>query len=221
MPRTKHPEETRRKIIDAAQTLFLQKGYEQTTILDIVAELEGLTRGAFYHHFKSKEEVMDAIMDAGNERRNPFPAVAREKNLTGLEKVKRLMIVSATSNMDTPEHRDMAKMALSLLDNPRFLAEQVKSNKDTAKDLALVIQQGMDDGSIRQGNALLLAELFMLIFNFWFFPQIYPFTPQEAEDKMAIAKQIFDSLGMPIIDDEIIATLDKLATQLDWENQSS
>ena len=55
MPRNKYPEETVQKILDVSMKLFLEKGYEETTILDIVGELGGLTRGAFYHHFKSKE----------------------------------------------------------------------------------------------------------------------------------------------------------------------
>ena len=54
MARNKDPEITVEKILDAAQRLFLEKGYENTTIQDIVGELGGLTKGAVYHHFKSK-----------------------------------------------------------------------------------------------------------------------------------------------------------------------
>ena len=61
MARNKYPEVTQEKILDAAKRLFLTKGYENTTIQDIVAELGGLTKGAVYHHFKSKEDIIDAI----------------------------------------------------------------------------------------------------------------------------------------------------------------
>ena len=57
MPRNKYPEETVQKILDVSLKLFLEKGYEETTVLDIVDNLEGLTRGAFYHHFKSNTVV--------------------------------------------------------------------------------------------------------------------------------------------------------------------
>ena len=57
MSRNKYPEETEQIILDAALKLFIENGYEQTTILDIVDKMGGLTRGAFYHHFKTKEEV--------------------------------------------------------------------------------------------------------------------------------------------------------------------
>ena len=46
MARNKYPEVTVEKILDAAQRLFLEKGYESTTIQDIVDHLGGLPKGA-------------------------------------------------------------------------------------------------------------------------------------------------------------------------------
>ena len=63
MARNKHPEVTVEKILDVAQQLFLEKGYDNTTIQDIVDKLGGLTKGAVYHHFKSKEEIICALSD--------------------------------------------------------------------------------------------------------------------------------------------------------------
>lgn len=54
MARNKYPEITVEKILEAAKKLFLEKGYENTTIQDIVNELGGLTKGAIYHHFRTK-----------------------------------------------------------------------------------------------------------------------------------------------------------------------
>ena len=56
MARNKHPEETRNLIIDTAARLFIEQGYEHTSIQDIINHLGGLSKGAIYHHFKSKEE---------------------------------------------------------------------------------------------------------------------------------------------------------------------
>ena len=61
MARNKYPEETVRKILDVAERLFAERGYERTTMADIVAGLEGLTKGAVYHHFRSKEEIFDML----------------------------------------------------------------------------------------------------------------------------------------------------------------
>ena len=57
----KDPEERRAEILDTAERLFTTKGYSQTTILDILNEI-GIAKGTFYYYFKSKEEVMDAII---------------------------------------------------------------------------------------------------------------------------------------------------------------
>ena len=61
MARNKYPEVTVEKILEVSQRLFIEKGYDNTTIQDIVNELGGLTKGAIYHHFKSKEEIIDAL----------------------------------------------------------------------------------------------------------------------------------------------------------------
>lgn len=56
MSRNKYPEQTVEKILDAAACLFAQKGYAHTTLQDVIDET-GLSKGAVYHHFKSKEEL--------------------------------------------------------------------------------------------------------------------------------------------------------------------
>ena len=60
MPRNKYPEVTEKAILDTAKRLFLEHGYEHVTLQDI-AEACGLTRGAIYHHFHGKEEMLDAV----------------------------------------------------------------------------------------------------------------------------------------------------------------
>ena len=63
MARNKHPEETVNRILDVATRLFMEKGYEHSSIQDIIDELGGLSKGAIYHHFKSKEEILIAVTD--------------------------------------------------------------------------------------------------------------------------------------------------------------
>ena len=61
MARNKHPEETVNLILDVAFRLFMEKGYEHTSIQNIIDNLGGLTKGAIYHHFKSKEDILVAL----------------------------------------------------------------------------------------------------------------------------------------------------------------
>ena len=60
MARNKHPEQTVQKILDVSLKLFGEKGYEKTTIQDIVDAL-GMSKGAIYHHFKSKDDIIEAL----------------------------------------------------------------------------------------------------------------------------------------------------------------
>jgi AcrR family transcriptional regulator len=54
-------EETRRRILDEATALFVERGYAGTSIRDISERL-GMTKGALYYHFSSKEELLYAIV---------------------------------------------------------------------------------------------------------------------------------------------------------------
>lgn len=61
MGRSKNSEQTPEMIIDTSTRLFIEKGYEQTSIQDILDALQ-LSKGGLYHHFKSKEEISKAAM---------------------------------------------------------------------------------------------------------------------------------------------------------------
>lgn len=117
MPRNKYPEETVQKILDASLKLFLEKGYEETTVLDIISEMGGLTRGAFYHHFKSKEEVFDALCEKLFYETNPFKKAKNHKELNGLEKLKFVLKTS----FDETEHHQLSIASMQLMGSPAFL----------------------------------------------------------------------------------------------------
>jgi AcrR family transcriptional regulator len=53
--------ERREALIDCAQELFFVAGYEPTTVNDII-DRAGISKGGFYHHFASKEDLLDAIV---------------------------------------------------------------------------------------------------------------------------------------------------------------
>jgi AcrR family transcriptional regulator len=69
MPRLTRAESTRRtriRILQAAERLFRERGYIATS-LDQVAEAAGVTKGAIYGHFKSKEELLICAIDTGDD----------------------------------------------------------------------------------------------------------------------------------------------------------
>jgi AcrR family transcriptional regulator len=54
---------TRERIVEAADQLFYRQGYEHTSFSDI-GDVVQISRGNFYHHFKTKDEILDAVIDA-------------------------------------------------------------------------------------------------------------------------------------------------------------
>lgn len=60
--RDKHAEDTRRALVRSARTLFARNGFEATGV-DQIAAHAGATRGAVYHHFKGKRELLLAVLD--------------------------------------------------------------------------------------------------------------------------------------------------------------
>lgn len=55
-------EAIRQRIVAAADQLFYQRGYEHTSFSDI-ADAVGISRGNFYYHFKTKDEILNAVID--------------------------------------------------------------------------------------------------------------------------------------------------------------
>ncbi|MBI3795410.1 MAG: TetR/AcrR family transcriptional regulator [Deltaproteobacteria bacterium] len=84
----KKAEERRTEILDAAQDLFLSRGYDATTVNDLLNAV-GLSKGAFYHHFSAKEDVLQALVWRMAEQSLAVlsPIIERE-DLGPLEKLK-------------------------------------------------------------------------------------------------------------------------------------
>ena len=111
MARNKYPEETRKRIVDTAARLFMEKGYDHTSIQDIIDNLGGLTKGAIYHHFKSKEEIMGAVSDMiYSAATGEMEKVRRRKDLNGKEKLRELFRISVFN----PAQKEMFESAPDL-----------------------------------------------------------------------------------------------------------
>ena len=215
MARNKYPEITVEKILEVSQRLFLKKGYDNTTIQDIVDELGGLTRGAIYHHFKSKEEIMDALTDKMFHEKNPFDIVKNQKDLNGLQKMKMAMSL----NNSDKEKVNLSLQAIPILKNPRILAGIIESNRQVLSPFWLeLLTEGNKDGSIHTDYAKELSELIPLL-DLWLTPSIYPATSEEMYHKFLFIKELLDKIGLPLIDDENMEAVKKTLVSM-GENQS-
>lgn len=169
MSRNKYPEVTVEKILDVSQRLFYEKGYEKTSIQDIVNELGGLSKGAIYHHFKSKEDILCELEERIFKDNNPFAVVEKEKNLNGLQKLKYVIELNQ-KNQAMDENSQITEQFVPLLENPHILASTIQSNrKYLSPCFRKLIQEGIDDGSIKTKYAKELSELLPLM-ELWMMP---------------------------------------------------
>ena len=200
MARNKYPEMTVSKILDVSVSVFLEKGYDHVIIQDIVDQMDGLTKGAIYHHFKGKEEILEALIDRVLVTDHIFERVNKDPTLTGLEKIKKVIEWSA---MDK-KHTDISKIALSVSDTPQFLRKQIHNAVDQyAPYIKRYIEQGNQDGSLHIRYPEQVAESFMLLFNIWLNPSVFPQSIEGIEEKIAYLRLLFQGIGLPAIDDAL------------------
>lgn len=199
MSRNKHPEVTVEKILEVSQQLFLEKGYDHTTIQDIVHELGGLSKGAIYHHFKSKVEIMDALGDKMFSNNNPFEAVKKRTDLNGLQKMKLVILLNQSDEAQV----ELTKQAIPLLKNPHVLSRMIDANRRILCPLWLeLIEEGQRDGSIQTEYAKELSELLVLL-DIWMIPSIFPANMEETQRRFQFISEMFQKMGVPLYDEEI------------------
>ncbi len=198
MARNKYPEVTVERILDAAQKLFLEKGYDHTTIQDIVDELGDLTKGAVYHHFKSKEEIMDAVGDRMFFTNNPFEAVRNRSDLNGLEKLREAIRINQTDDSRT----DLNIQSMPIYKDPRLLMEMIDSNRRILTPyFQELLEEGNRDGSMHTEYTREIAELLPLLTSLWMLPSIFPATKDEMKRKFIFLGDMLDKMGVPLFDE--------------------
>ena len=205
MSRNKYPEITVEKILEVSQRLFLEKVYDNTKIQDIADEL-GMTKGAIYHHFKSKEEIMDVLGDTMFVNNNPFEIVKKRNDLNGLEKMKYVINL----NQSNEQMIELTNQALPLLENPQILAKMFESNYQYLLPYWLeLIEEGQKDGSIKTNQPKELAELLILT-DLWMVPSLFPGNVNDIKNRYKFVTIMLGKMGLPLYDEEMLEKIDKL-----------
>ncbi len=214
MARNKYPEVTVERILDVSQRLFLEKGYENTTIQDIVDELGGLTKGAVYHHFKSKEEIMDAVGDRMFFSNNPFEAVRGRTDLNGLQKLREAVRL----NQSDEERVRLTAQSIPIAKSPRLLQEMIVSNRKVLTPYFLeLIEEGNRDGSMHTDYPREIAELLPLLTSLWLLPSVFPASREQMKRKFLFLGEMLEKMGVPLMDDSIRALVDDFFDQIPEE----
>ncbi len=209
MARNKHPEETVNLILDVSFRLFMEKGYEHTSIQDIIDQLGGLSKGAIYHHFKSKEDILVAVTDRMTAESNQMLAEIRDRaDLDGKEKLKRIF----KDSINRPVQNDIFTIAPDFHSNSKLLFSLLHDTiENVAPNYILpILRQGIADGSIETDYPEQLAELILLAANVWMNPMIFDSSEEESFRKFMILGQMLKGFGLDIMDSEMLERLTEL-----------
>ena len=218
MARNKYPEETVQLILDVAFRLFMKKGYEHTSVQDIIDQLGGLSKGAIYHHFKSKEDILTAVIDRMTAKSNQLLADIRDRlDLTGKEKLKMIF----KESISRPIQDDIFTIAPDFHNNPKLLFSLLHETIEEAAPgyILPILKQGISDGSIETDYPEQLAELLLLAANVWMNPMIFDSTVEESCWKFMVFDRMLKGFGLDIVDEEVLKRLQEL-TALYQENKS-
>lgn len=205
MSRNKYPEITVEKILEVSQRLFLERGYDSTKIQDIADEL-GMTKGAIYHHFSSKEEIMNVLCEAMFVNNNPFEIAKKHNDLNGLEKMKYVIKLNQSNNQKI----EITNQALPLLENSQMLAKMIESNYQNLLPYWLeLIEEGQKDGSIKTDQPRELAELLILT-DLWMIPSLFPGNINDMKRRYKFVTIMLGKMGLPLYDEEMLEKIENL-----------
>lgn len=209
MSRNRNSEETVKRILEVSYRLFMEKGYEHASIQDIINHLGGLSKGAIYHHFKSKEDILVAVMERMTLKSNQMLADIRDcADLNGIEKLKAIFKASITR----PVQDEIFANAPNFCDNPKLL---VSILQDTINNVAPnyilpIINQGIADGSIQTDYPEQLAELIIFTANIWINPMVFKNSAEGSYRKIMLYQQMLQGFGLEILDQEMVERLQEL-----------
>ncbi|GAA4996291.1 TetR/AcrR family transcriptional regulator [Actinopolymorpha pittospori] len=138
----------RGEILDVAQSLVQTRGYEQMSIQDVLSELD-MSKGALYHYFRSKQDLLAGIVDRmADQVRARLASVAEDPHLDALDKLNQ--IFQALAGWKVQRRDQLIALLRAWCSDGNALMRQ-KARAGITDRLAplfeLVIEQGVEDGS--------------------------------------------------------------------------
>jgi len=171
----KDPETRRAEIIAAARRLFQIREYEKTTMQDVMDDL-GIAKGTIYYYFKSKEELMDAVINQmGDEAVERMQKVVTEGHGNALERFQQLIAAGNIAD-ENPE-------IMEQLHNPKnagmHAAMIAVAAKRSAPLYAQIIRQGCEEGLFHVENPLETSEFILVSIQFLMDMGVYQWTEED------------------------------------------
>lgn len=167
---SKDPEERKREIMDAAEEIFSDKGFDHTSVSDIVKKV-GVAQGTFYYHFKSKDEVLNAVIERFIDRfEKQLVELAADPTLGPKEKIQLMINRTFTSG----KGRDNFVRYMHSENNMGIHQRYMMKMRDSLIPIATEIledgiRQGIFDCPYPHETVELLFVMFEYLFDYFAF----------------------------------------------------
>ena len=136
----KSAEERKGEILDVAEQLFAEKGYDNASTNDIIKEI-GIARGTLYHHFSSKEDILDAIVDRMINRSIAAARTIVKNNTIPL--LERIAGAFLTLNIDSGAGAEV----LEQIHKPQNALLHQKSQEKLIREVVPMIAELIEEGN--------------------------------------------------------------------------
>lgn len=160
MARQIKPAEQRRgELLDSAQVLFFERGYDKTTVNDLIQHA-GLSKGGFYHHFSSKEEVLEALVERlASASMAELKDVLEGPDLDALTRLNTFLSRARQMKVEqVPQMRGLFETLFQPGNQVLYHRINAASMAVVSPLLARIIEQGRQEGRFDVPDAHLAAE---------------------------------------------------------------
>ena len=156
--------EVRDALLDATDRLLATKGYKKMTIDDLAKEV-GIGKGSVYLHFSSKEEIALSHVDRIVERLEEHLSIIARKNISARERLREMLCTRVLFRFDSVQHYTQSLNDLLSDLRPKLLERRENYFSEEAKAFAAIIEEGQAGGEFQEGNAIEIAQSFLLATN--------------------------------------------------------
>lgn len=199
-------------ILTVSAKLFCEKGYDKTSLQDICKE-SGISKGAIYHHFASKEEILNAVTEQHLKGNEAIIAtwLSEMESLNGKKSIESLLEKSFAS----PETHSLDEIMSSQVKSSEFIVSYMKDcvNRDAAI-ISNLIKKGINDGSISCDYPIEFAEVFLLLLNIWCDPVIFECNSEKLTTRLRFLQYLMKSMGLDVLSDTLLGEISSLLTKL-------
>ncbi|NLY20429.1 MAG: TetR/AcrR family transcriptional regulator [Tissierellia bacterium] len=172
---SKPPQERRKEIVLMSRKLFDEKGFQNTAIDDITNSLN-IAKGTFYYYFKSKDDVLDAVVDSMIEKDvASIQEIADSKEIKSTEKLRLIRKILSDRYREHYGFLEHSEIITNMEIRLRWLMGSFESKTPL---ITAIMEEGVERGEFKTDHPKEMAELALVSVLFLLDPTLFP-TPKE------------------------------------------